>query len=171
MTTDTTESGNPQLAASCADAGDRRADIGYRHHRHLRVDAADHYSEQGARTARSRFQGSAWRQPDAGAGVPGRRTRRRREPDKDEPVIYGGYDEAREFVGYAMPAAGPGFQDTIAILYGYKPGKNWSSAWKYSRAGRRPGWVTRSTRMPIRWRFQRVVRRTRNRRREERHQE
>lgn len=45
------------------------------------------------------------------------------KPDKDEPVIYGGYDEAHEFVGYAMPAAGPGFQDTIAILYGYKPGE------------------------------------------------
>ena len=45
------------------------------------------------------------------------------EPDKDEPVVYGGYDEMREFVGYAMPAAGPGFQDTIAILYGYKPGE------------------------------------------------
>lgn len=44
-------------------------------------------------------------------------------PDKDEPVIYGGYDEQDEFVGYAMPAAGPGFQDTIAILYGYKPGE------------------------------------------------
>lgn len=43
------------------------------------------------------------------------------EPDKDEPVVYGGYDEMRQFVGYAMPAAGPGFQDTIAILYGYKP--------------------------------------------------
>ena len=42
-------------------------------------------------------------------------------PDKDEPVIYGGYDEPGEFVGYAMPAAGPGFQDTIAILYGYQP--------------------------------------------------
>ncbi len=44
-------------------------------------------------------------------------------PDKDEPVIYGGYDEQGDFVGYAMPAAGPGFQDTIAILYGYKPGE------------------------------------------------
>ena len=43
------------------------------------------------------------------------------QPDKDEPVIYGGYDDQGEFVGYAMPAAGPGFQDTIAILYGYKP--------------------------------------------------
>jgi electron transport complex protein RnfG len=42
-------------------------------------------------------------------------------PDKDEPVIYGGYDAQLDFVGYAMPAAGPGFQDTIAILYGYKP--------------------------------------------------
>ncbi len=44
-------------------------------------------------------------------------------PDKDEPVIYGGYDEQGDFVGYAMPAAGPGFQDTIAILYGYNPGE------------------------------------------------
>jgi len=43
------------------------------------------------------------------------------EAAKGEPVIYGGYDEQGDFVGYAMPAAGPGFQDTIAILYGYKP--------------------------------------------------
>jgi electron transport complex protein RnfG len=43
------------------------------------------------------------------------------EPDKDEPVVYGGYDEQSDFVGYAVPAAGPGFQDTIAILYGFKP--------------------------------------------------
>jgi electron transport complex protein RnfG len=42
-------------------------------------------------------------------------------PDKDEPVVYGGYNEQSEFVGYAMPAAGPGFQDTIGILYGYRP--------------------------------------------------
>jgi electron transport complex protein RnfG len=44
-------------------------------------------------------------------------------PDKDEPVVYGGYDEQGDFVGYAMPGAGPGFQDTIALLYGYKPGE------------------------------------------------
>lgn len=43
------------------------------------------------------------------------------EPGKDEPVVYGGYDDAGEFIGYAMPGAGPGFQDTIALLYGYKP--------------------------------------------------
>lgn len=46
------------------------------------------------------------------------------EPDKDEPVVYGGYDDNGEFVGYAMPGAGPGFQDTIALLYGYKPAEN-----------------------------------------------
>jgi H+/Na+-translocating ferredoxin:NAD+ oxidoreductase subunit G len=44
-------------------------------------------------------------------------------PDKDEPAVYGGYDGQGEFVGYAMPAAGPGFQDTIGVLYGYKPGE------------------------------------------------
>jgi electron transport complex protein RnfG len=42
-------------------------------------------------------------------------------PGKDEPVIYGGYDEQGDFMGYAIPARGPGFQDTIALLYGYKP--------------------------------------------------
>ena len=44
------------------------------------------------------------------------------EPEKDEPVIYGGYDGRGGFSGYAVPAAGPGFQDTIALLYGYQPG-------------------------------------------------
>jgi electron transport complex protein RnfG len=43
------------------------------------------------------------------------------QPEKDEPVVYGGYDEQGDFVGYAVPGAGPGFQDTIAILYGYVP--------------------------------------------------
>jgi len=46
------------------------------------------------------------------------------EQRKDEQVIYGGYDQQAKFLGYAMPAAGPGFQDTIAILYGYKPEQN-----------------------------------------------
>jgi electron transport complex protein RnfG len=43
------------------------------------------------------------------------------EPAKDEPVVYGGYGEDGTFIGYAMPGAGPGFQDTIALLYGYQP--------------------------------------------------
>jgi len=43
------------------------------------------------------------------------------KPGKDEPVVYGGYDVQSKFIGYAMPGAGPGFQDTIALLYGYTP--------------------------------------------------
>lgn len=43
------------------------------------------------------------------------------EPAKDEPVVYGGYDAGGAFVGYAIPGAGPGFQDTIGLLYGYAP--------------------------------------------------
>ncbi len=41
--------------------------------------------------------------------------------EKDEQPVYAGYDAEGGFVGYAIPGAGPGFQDTIAVLYGYKP--------------------------------------------------
>jgi len=40
---------------------------------------------------------------------------------KDEPVVYGGYDEQGDFLGYAIPGAGPGFQDTIGLLFGFTP--------------------------------------------------
>ncbi len=43
---------------------------------------------------------------------------------KDEEAVYGGYDERGDFVGYAIPGAGPGFQDTIGLLYGYTPDEN-----------------------------------------------
>ena len=43
------------------------------------------------------------------------------ETKKDEQPVYAGYDEGGRFVGYAIPAAGPGFQDTIGLLYGYRP--------------------------------------------------
>jgi electron transport complex protein RnfG len=39
---------------------------------------------------------------------------------KDELPIYGGYDNEGQFVGYAIPGEGAGFQDTIKILYGYQ---------------------------------------------------
>ena len=39
----------------------------------------------------------------------------------DEQAIYGGYDQQGMFIGWAIPAAGPGFQDTIGLLYGYAP--------------------------------------------------
>ncbi len=53
------------------------------------------------------------------------------EPWKDEPGqgdralprVYAGYDEKGKLVGYAIPAAGPGFQDTISLLYGFAPGR------------------------------------------------
>lgn len=35
--------------------------------------------------------------------------------------VYAGYDASGRFVGYAIPGAGAGFQDTIKLLYGYDP--------------------------------------------------
>lgn len=39
-----------------------------------------------------------------------------------EPSVYAGYDPAGALVGYAVPAAGAGYQDTISLLYGLAPG-------------------------------------------------
>jgi electron transport complex protein RnfG len=39
----------------------------------------------------------------------------------DEEAIYAGYDQAGMAVGFAIPAEGPGFQDTIKLIYGYDP--------------------------------------------------
>ncbi len=36
-------------------------------------------------------------------------------------TIYAGYDSDLDFVGYAIPGEGSGFQDTIKLLYGYNP--------------------------------------------------
>jgi electron transport complex protein RnfG len=47
-----------------------------------------------------------------------------RDPDgrlPDEEAVYAGYDAAGEPIGYAIPAEGPGFQDTIKLIYGYDP--------------------------------------------------
>jgi len=40
----------------------------------------------------------------------------------EEPSVYGAYDASGRFVGYAIPAEGPGFQDTIRLIYGFDPG-------------------------------------------------
>ncbi len=40
---------------------------------------------------------------------------------KDEESIFAGYDKTGQLVGYAIPGAGPGFQDIIRLLYGYLP--------------------------------------------------
>ena len=39
----------------------------------------------------------------------------------DDDTVYGGYDDEGKFIGYAIVNAGPGFQDTIRVIYGYKP--------------------------------------------------
>lgn len=40
--------------------------------------------------------------------------------DKREGV-YAGYDSSKQLVGYAVVGEGPGFQDTIRLIYGYDP--------------------------------------------------
>jgi len=41
--------------------------------------------------------------------------------DQDEEALFGGYDVQGRLLGYAIPGAGPGFQDTIRLIYGYRP--------------------------------------------------
>jgi len=38
-------------------------------------------------------------------------------------AVYAGYDEAGRRIGFAIPAEGPGFQDTIELIYGYDPAR------------------------------------------------
>jgi electron transport complex protein RnfG len=42
-------------------------------------------------------------------------------PAPGEPVVYAGYGADGALVGYAIPAEGPGFQDTISLLFGWNP--------------------------------------------------
>jgi Na+-translocating ferredoxin:NAD+ oxidoreductase subunit G len=43
---------------------------------------------------------------------------------KGEDVVFGGYDADGSLLGYAIPTAGPGFQDTIRLIYGYLPAEH-----------------------------------------------
>jgi electron transport complex protein RnfG len=38
-----------------------------------------------------------------------------------ENAVFAGYGEDGSLVGYAVPAAGPGFMDTIKLIYGFDP--------------------------------------------------
>jgi Na+-translocating ferredoxin:NAD+ oxidoreductase subunit G len=38
-----------------------------------------------------------------------------------EGALYAGYGDDGRLVGYAIPGAGPGFQDTISLIHGYDP--------------------------------------------------
>tara|TARA_B100000508_G_C11465310_1_gene281502 strand:+ start:4251 stop:4934 length:684 start_codon:yes stop_codon:yes gene_type:complete len=39
----------------------------------------------------------------------------------DVKQVFVGYDKNKEFVGFAIPGAEPGFQDIIGVIYGYNP--------------------------------------------------
>jgi len=41
----------------------------------------------------------------------------------EEAELYAAYDDAGTFRGYAIPAEGSGFQDTISLIFGFDPGK------------------------------------------------
>jgi Na+-translocating ferredoxin:NAD+ oxidoreductase subunit G len=36
-------------------------------------------------------------------------------------TVYAGYDDKGRFIGYAIASEGPGFQDTVSLLFGYLP--------------------------------------------------
>ncbi|HJN74803.1 MAG TPA: RnfABCDGE type electron transport complex subunit G [Myxococcota bacterium] len=44
--------------------------------------------------------------------------------DFDDGAVYAAHNAAGELLGYAIPAKGPGFQDTISLLYGYDPARD-----------------------------------------------
>jgi electron transport complex protein RnfG len=43
------------------------------------------------------------------------------DPALTGPLVIAAYDETGAFAGYAIPAEGAGFQDTIRLLFGYDP--------------------------------------------------
>ncbi|MEZ5963165.1 MAG: FMN-binding protein [Planctomycetota bacterium] len=43
--------------------------------------------------------------------------------DKNATVAYAAYGEGGALLGFALPADGPGFQDTIKLIYGYDPSR------------------------------------------------
>ena len=48
--------------------------------------------------------------PDAG---------NKKEDDKDELLVYAGFNENKELIGFAIPGSEPGFQDIIGVIFGY----------------------------------------------------
>lgn len=45
------------------------------------------------------------------------------ESTRGETTVFGGYDGDGRLIGYAIPAEGAGFQDTIRLIYGLDPAK------------------------------------------------
>jgi electron transport complex protein RnfG len=43
----------------------------------------------------------------------------KKEDDKEELLVYAGFNENKELIGFAIPGSEPGFQDIIGVLFGY----------------------------------------------------
>ncbi len=59
--------------------------------------------------------------------------------EKGDQAIFGGFDKDGRLVGYAIPGAGPGFQDTIRLLYGYQPEKRMVTGMEILESRETPG--------------------------------
>ena len=60
------------------------------------------------------------------------------EADEDR-VLFAGYAPDGALVGYAIPTAGPGFQDIIRVLYGYRPDQRQVSGMEVLESRETPG--------------------------------
>jgi electron transport complex protein RnfG len=58
---------------------------------------------------------------------------------KADDAVFAGYDADGTLVGYAIPTAGPGFQDIISVLYGYLPDKRQVSGMEVLESRETPG--------------------------------
>ncbi len=58
---------------------------------------------------------------------------------KADDAVFAGYDADGALVGYAIPTAGPGFQDIISVLYGYLPDKRQVSGMEVLESRETPG--------------------------------
>ena len=57
----------------------------------------------------------------------------------DDDALFAGYAADGALVGYAIPTAGPGFQDIIRVLYGYLPDKRQVSGMEVLESRETPG--------------------------------
>jgi electron transport complex protein RnfG len=58
---------------------------------------------------------------------------------KADDAVFAGYNADGTLVGYAIPTAGPGFQDIISVLYGYLPDKRQVSGMEVLESRETPG--------------------------------
>lgn len=61
------------------------------------------------------------------------------EGGASDDALFAGYAADGELIGYAIPTAGPGFQDIISVLYGYLPNKREVSGMEVLESRETPG--------------------------------